>query len=137
MVAVALSVLALAAGVYLLVKVKSAFLSSGFTLLAWLVILLSLVSFGFAVTKGVHSGNAQCHKKQVNYHHGATCSPQSSSCKKACAKIENKDCAKQCGGGQCEGKCKGVTASCGSNSTLEGDSAVAAGESSKKCCRKQ
>ena len=56
MVAIALSVLALAAGVYLLVKVKSEFLSGGFGLLAWLVILLSLVSFGFSVTKGFNRG---------------------------------------------------------------------------------
>jgi hypothetical protein len=51
MVAIALSVLALAAGVYLLVKVKSEFLSGGFGLLAWLVILLSLVSLVFQSPK--------------------------------------------------------------------------------------
>ncbi len=64
MVAIPLSVLALAAGVYLLVKVKREFLGGAFEILAWLVIVLALTSVGFAGFKALrHCGGGQCGNK--------------------------------------------------------------------------
>ena len=54
MVAFPLSVIALAAGVYLLIKVKREFLGKAFEFLAWLIIALSLVSVGFIGYKAVN-----------------------------------------------------------------------------------
>jgi len=123
MVAIALSVLALAAGVYLLVKVKSEFLSGGFGLLAWLVILLSLVSFGFSVTKGFNRGGGDCHRNKCSYQNGAACAQKSAACDKPCGQAGNAACAEKCGG-KCEGKCDNAMKSCGGTCTMEGDSCV-------------
>jgi hypothetical protein len=61
MAAFPLSVLALAAGVYLLVKVKREFLGGIFEILSWLVIVLSLVSIGFLGFKTFsHCGGGHC-----------------------------------------------------------------------------
>ena len=49
--ALPLSLLAFAAGVYLLIKVKKEYLSSLFSVLAWFVIAASLVSIGFAAVE--------------------------------------------------------------------------------------
>jgi hypothetical protein len=57
MVALPLSILALAAGVYLLVKVKREFLGGIFEVLSWLVIVLSLVSVGFVGVRAFHHGH--------------------------------------------------------------------------------
>jgi len=120
MVAIALSVLALAAGVYLLVKVKSEFLSNAFGLLAWLVIVLSLISFGFAITKGLNRGE-NCHK-QCSYQSGAACPGKSAACDKPCGNTNNGACVGKCGG-KCEGQCK-TPKTCGAGCTMEGDSCV-------------
>lgn len=56
MIALPLSVLALAAGVYLLVKVKREYLGGIFEVLAWLVIALSLVSVGYTGYKACARG---------------------------------------------------------------------------------
>ncbi len=68
MVALPLSVLALAAGVYLLIKVKREFLSGAFGILAWLVIVLSLVSIGFAGFRALHhcGGGRDCGKQECH-----------------------------------------------------------------------
>lgn len=59
-----LSVLALAAGVYLLMKAKREFLGSAFEVLAWLVIALSLVAIGFGGFKAVCHRGDKCGKGQ-------------------------------------------------------------------------
>lgn len=64
MVALPLSVLALAAGVYLLVKVKREFLGGLFEALSWLVILLSLVSIGFLGYKTMRHCGGSCERNQ-------------------------------------------------------------------------
>lgn len=65
MLAFPLSVLALAAGVYLLIKVKREFLGGIFEILAWLVIVLSLASAGFTGYKALrHCGPGRCHGQQ-------------------------------------------------------------------------
>lgn len=115
MVAIALSVLALAAGVYLLVKVKSEFLSSGFNLLAWLVILLSLVSVGFAITKSLQRGGGNSHQMQRSYQNGANCPHKSAACEKPSGQTGNASCAEKCGG---------AANVYGGNCTKEGDSCV-------------
>jgi len=55
-----LSILALAAGVYLLVKVKREYLGGVFEILAWLVILLSLVAIGFGGFRAMHHCGGKC-----------------------------------------------------------------------------
>ncbi|MFN8300430.1 MAG: hypothetical protein U0T75_15115 [Chitinophagales bacterium] len=65
MVALSLSVLALAAGVFLLVKVKSQYLGKLFEGLAWLVIVLALVAIGAVGYHALHHcGGGDCHKEQ-------------------------------------------------------------------------
>lgn len=65
MIGLPLSVLALAAGVYLLVKVKREFLGGAFEILAWLVIVLSLASVGFVGFRALHHcGGGHCGKPQ-------------------------------------------------------------------------
>ena len=54
MIALPLSVLALAAGVYLLIKVNREYLGGIFKFFAWLIILLSLVAVGSTVRHGIH-----------------------------------------------------------------------------------
>ena len=54
MIALPLSILALAAGVYLLIKVNREYLGGIFKFFAWLIILLSLVAVGSVVRHAVH-----------------------------------------------------------------------------------
>jgi len=64
MIALPLSILALAAGVYLLIKVNKEYLGGIFKFFAWLVIILSLVAVGGVVCKAVRHhccGNMQGH----------------------------------------------------------------------------
>lgn len=77
-----LSVLALAAGVYLLIKTEREFLGGGFKILSWLVIFLSLVAIGFGGFKAVKHRSGKCHKTKhcniekrvtINKHGAATC----------------------------------------------------------------
>lgn len=56
MVAIPLLILALAAGVYLLIKVKCDFMGGVFETLAWLVIVLSLAAIGFTATRAFTHG---------------------------------------------------------------------------------
>lgn len=58
-----LSVLALAAGVYLLIKVEREYLGGAFKILAWLIILLSLVSIGFGGFKALSHCGGKCGKQ--------------------------------------------------------------------------
>jgi hypothetical protein len=62
MVAFPLSILALASGIYLLVKVKREFLGRLFEVLSWLVVLLSLASIGLVGAKALHHccGGGHC-----------------------------------------------------------------------------
>lgn len=79
MIALPLSVLALAAGVYLLIKVKREYLGGIIEVLAWLVILASLVSLGYTGFKafnrcGKQCGAEKCHvEKQVIIKKGEGC----------------------------------------------------------------
>lgn len=82
MIALPLSVLALAAGVYLLVKVKREYLGGIFELLSWLVIVAALASLGYTGYKafarcGNKCGVEKCHiekkviiEKEENCHKG-------------------------------------------------------------------
>ncbi len=63
MVALPLSVLALAAGVYLLVKVKREFLGGIFEILSWLVILLAVASVGYTSVKLLTKCGGDCGDK--------------------------------------------------------------------------
>ena len=64
MIALPLSILALAAGVYLLIKVNREYLGGIFKFFAWLIILLSLVAVGSVVRHAVHHrfGHRMCHE---------------------------------------------------------------------------
>jgi hypothetical protein len=64
MIAIPLSVLAFAAGVYLLVKVKREFLGGLFEALSWLVILFSLASLGFSGFKATGCCSKKCAASQ-------------------------------------------------------------------------
>ena len=117
MVALPLSILAFAAGVYLLIKVKKEYLSSLFSVLAWLVIIASLAAIGFSVAEGIEDycedhceGKRECHmeKKIIirggegggGYHMGEGgcsmkgCKMEGDSCamdKEACEKMMGKE----------------------------------------------
>lgn len=123
MAALPLSILALAAGVYLLVKVKREFLGGIFEILSWLVIVLSLVSIGFLGFKafnhcgGGHCGQArECRvEKQVIMKGGnGHCEMNSSStCTMGGCKMEDDSvvmekemCEKMMGKEACEAMCK-------------------------------
>ncbi len=123
MAALPLSILALAAGVYLLVKVKREFLGGIFEILSWLVIVLSLVSIGFLGFKafshcgGGHCGQArECRvEKQVIMKGGnGHCEMNSSStCTMGGCKMEGDSvvmekemCEKMMGKEACEAMCK-------------------------------
>ncbi len=64
MIALPLSILALAAGVYLLIKVNREYLGGLFKFFAWLIILLSLVSTGVVIRHGIHHFRSECCKKE-------------------------------------------------------------------------
>ncbi len=117
MIALPLSILALAAGVYLLVKVKREFLGKIFEILAWLVIVLSLVSVGFSGFKGLHHcGGDKCKQgsecrveKEVIIKDGkGTCSMESTSSMTCCKTegdsmvMEKEMCEKMMGKEGCE-----------------------------------
>ncbi len=103
MVALPLSVLAFAAGVYILVKVKSQFMGKLFEALAWLVIVLSLVAIGFTGFKALHCNGGECGKGEC--------------------KVEQKEIVIQNGegGNHCSMNNEGGMASC---CKMEGDSMV-------------
>ncbi|MBK8658887.1 MAG: hypothetical protein IPN22_08450 [Bacteroidetes bacterium] len=113
MIAIPLSVLAFAAGVYLLVKVKREFLGGLFEALSWLVIVLSLVSLGYSGYKTLGCCGKKCSSAQK-------CS------------VEREVIIKEMGegGGMCHGAAKaGCSAAEGSHCQaggckMEGDSVV-------------
>ena len=125
MTAIPLSILALAAGVYLLVKVKREFLGTAFELLAWLIIVLSLVAIGFTgyrVAKNMTCGNCkgkqQCHiEKNIEVTetmgHGCPHAMEMDAPHGACCKAEGDSmvmdkamCKKMMGKEACEAMCK-------------------------------
>lgn len=123
MIALPLSVLALAAGVYLLVKVKREYLGGIFEFLAWLVIVLAVASVGYTGVKAF-TCKGGC-KKQTCHVEGKT------GCQKGA-----KDCHGKCGGacgmkdcdkGNCQGGGHGNCGMGGCNMEgchMEGDSCV-------------
>lgn len=110
MVALPLSVLALAAGVYLLVKIKREFLGSAFELLAWLVIVLAVASVGYTAFKLLNKCGGSCEAKQACH-------------------VEKEVVIKQMGegGGTCHGMAKAECAAGGEAAScckMQGDSVV-------------
>lgn len=166
MVALSLSILALAAGVYLLVKVKSEFLGKPFELLAWLVILLSLVAIGFKGFKMLHhcghckqdqckieekqiiikdgeDGGGHCHMGDMNME---SCHMEGDSCvmnQATCEKMMGKDaCEKMMKErGRCIMSKEECMKMCPAHSGCMMDSGMHGGcpmEGGKKdCCKKQ
>jgi hypothetical protein len=124
MVALSLSILALAAGVYLLIKVKREFMSTIFSVLAWLVIGLSLANIGVI---GVKACKYYCHnhceekgecrmEKQIIIKDdgmGHCTKDSSSTCSMSGCKMEGDSvvmekemCSKMMGKDACEAMCK-------------------------------
>ena len=67
MVALSLLLLALSAGTYLLIKVTREYLSNLFKFLAWLIIVISLLSIVFVVGRGVwHLRHMRHHMEQMD-----------------------------------------------------------------------
>lgn len=112
MVALPLSILAFAAGVYLLIKVKKEYLSSLFSVLAWLVIVASVISIGVSCMGGFCGG-----------HHGK-CN-ESDECR-----MEKKIIIKEGGAGRCHGMSEDACNMKGCK--MEGDSCVM----DKEACEK-
>src|ERR1035441_550767 len=75
MIAVPLLILALAAGVHLLIKVNREYLGGLFKFFAWLVIVLSLLALGVTVARGVHHMRARHHFRMTrsDWHGGTGC----------------------------------------------------------------
>lgn len=87
MVAVSLSLLAFAAGLYLLVKIKREFLGGLFEGLAWFLIVFSLVSVGYSSYQALSGKNKKgCYKRCYPQSHckkgGSQCPAQMDECKK-------------------------------------------------------
>ena len=123
MVAFPLSILALAAGVYLLVKVKREFLGGIFEILSWLVIVLSLVSIGFLGFRACHNhcGEGQCsqgkecrmEKEVIIKDDGRGHCSMDSTMSMSCCKMEGDSmvmdkamCEKMMGKDACDAMCK-------------------------------
>lgn len=160
MVAIPLLILALAAGVYLLVKVKRDFMGGVFEALAWLVIVLSLVAIGFTATRSFthgckeHCGKAQkCHvEKDIvvkQYGPGQGCPAHESGeanamgcCKMAGDSIvmDQATCEKMMGKEACEtmrkerGQCILSKAECQKACKASGQSCCAGGGEAKAAC---
>lgn len=98
MVAFTLSILALAAGVSILIKVKRDYLGSLYTFLAWSIISLSLVSLGYTGYKALFSCNKSQHcTKQYECSKSTSCNNYNQpSCsqgeKKCCSENTNSGC---------------------------------------------
>jgi len=120
MLALPLSILALASGVYLLVKVKREFLGGIFEILAWLVIVLSLVSVGFVAFKSInrcggHCGNREECKieKRIIVNEGESHCKMNNGCSMSGCKMEGDSCVmdkevceKMMGKEACDEMCK-------------------------------
>ena len=97
MIALPLSVLALAAGVYLLMKATREYLGGLYKFFAWLVILLSIVSVVASVRHGIHQ-----------FRHHGNC--EQGQCEK------DKQCSEAQGGKHCEMGANGGACPMGGNS---------------------
>jgi hypothetical protein len=123
MVALPLSILAFAAGVYLLIKVKTQYLSGLFSVLAWLVIAASLVSLVFASIECVEDccedmcgGGRECRieKKMIirdgdeeNFHHmKGECSMEGCHMEGDSCVFDKAVCEKMIGKEACDAMCK-------------------------------
>ncbi len=153
MIALPLSVLALAAGVYLLVKVKREYLGGIFEALSWLVILTSLISLGYTGFKafnhfGNKCGGSKCTvekevvvKKEGSCHGGTAenCSAKSCQMEGDSCVMEQSACEAMLGKEACEamvkerGRCimskEECAAKCGNKGTCNGEK--------KECCAKK
>jgi len=159
MVAIPLLILALAAGVHLLVKVKRDFMGGAFEALAWLVIVLSLAAIGFTATRSFthgckeHCGKAkQCHvEKEVIINqqgpggcaaHGAPEANAAGCCKMAGDSIvlEQATCEKIMGKEACEamrkerGQCILSKEECQKACKASGQTCCAGGAEAKAAC---
>ena len=121
MIALPLSILALAAGVYLLIKVNREYLGGLFKFFAWLVILLSLISTGVVIRHGIHHFRAEhCHSERcemkeqviIKELHG-NCAAGDSVCPMSGCKmmgdsvvLDHAMCEKMMGKDACEKMCK-------------------------------
>ena len=103
MTALALSILALAAGVYLLIKIKKEYLSGVFSVFAWFIIIASLVAIGGA--------SAECYHQYCNR-----------MCNKGECRMEKDMIIKEDGGAGCH-QMEGAGCSMGGGK-IEGDSVV-------------
>lgn len=161
MVALSLSVLALAAGAYLLIKAKSEYLSGVYVLLAWLVIALSLGSVGTASYSLLKSKakkdckqtcerqkcevekSSSCHKQDNNNNtcgmNGCTmtgCHMEGDSCV-----LDKEKCESIIGKAACDsmvalrGKCIFSKEECKANICGK-TSGKCSGEGKKECCKK-
>ena len=115
MILIPISLLAFAAGVYLLVYIKQAGLGGLYKYLAWLVVLLSLLFIVCTVVRGArHHGCCQTQSQcKMNGHEG----------REACPYMKGGDCKMEGGHGECT---KGA----------EGCSKDKGGEDGKACCKK-
>jgi len=73
MIALPLSILALAAGVYLLIKVNREYLGGIFKFFAWLIIVLSLIATVAVVCHGIHHHRMMKMRRLEMMHGGGAC----------------------------------------------------------------
>jgi hypothetical protein len=122
MIALPLCILALAAGVYLLIKVNREYLGGIFKFFAWLIILLSLVATVATVRHGIHRHFRRMHHMQdmrshcemsgspmgANCHMGADSTCPMSGCKIVGDSVilDRAVCEKMMGKEACEKLCK-------------------------------
>ncbi len=124
MIALPLSILALAAGVHLLIKVKREFMGTLFSVLAWLVIGLSLANIGLIGKRAVHrfcvnhceGGNTCKMEKEIIIKDdgmGHCTKDSTSTCTIGGCKMEGDSvvmdkemCSKMMGAEKCEAMCK-------------------------------
>jgi hypothetical protein len=162
MVPIALSVLAFAAGVYLLIKVEREFLGGIFKALAWAVILLSLISVGFSGYNAINckrhceqkcERSQSCHrggtaKGECSYKQSSDCSKGATACGGACQIVgdsvilDKEKCTSMMGKNACDkinaerGQCIISKAECMKMCSEKGITCCAESSSKKECCKK-
>jgi hypothetical protein len=94
MIALPLCILALAAGVYLLIKVNREYLGGIFKFFAWLIIILSLLAMGGLVRHAIHRHHymKMQHMQGMQCCHGNMGMVADSSNSSCCAKQANRAC---------------------------------------------
>ena len=119
-IAIPLLILALAAGVYLLIKVTKEYLGGIFKVLAWLVIGLSLLAIAGVVFRGVHHFHrmhemkeCRMEERMIIKHGEGSCCNMDSTCKMMGCRMEGDSmvmdkeaCEKAMGKEACEKMCK-------------------------------